>query len=71
MITHNQASAKMPLIYELAEIPVVFTNFYPWHFGSSSTFDHFWTCLIHLTISMFSIQDHATVGTFDTVDSAH
>ena len=41
MITHNQASAKMLLIDELAEIPAPFTNSFPWHFGSSSTFDHF------------------------------
>ena len=41
MITQNQASAKMPLIDELAEIPALFTNLFPWHFGSLSTVDHF------------------------------
>ena len=43
MITLYQAGTKMQFLYELAEIPVVFTNFFPWHFVSSSTFDCFWS----------------------------
>ena len=43
MITLYQAGTKMQSLYELAVIPSLFTNFFPWHFGSSSTFDHFWS----------------------------
>ena len=43
MITLYQAGTRMQSLYKLAVIPSLFTNFFPWHFGSSSTFDCFWS----------------------------
>ena len=74
MIRLNQASAKMQSIDEVAVIPALFRKI---SFLGILTLQvllsifEFFTCLILLTHSLFSIQDLANVETFDTVDSAH